>query len=159
MGRVSLFFFCPATGHIVENRRALPESKSITFCPHHGVKLFDKCSGCGTPWGTVDGPSYFTDPHIAASFCADCGEPAPWLSRADLVQWLKHQVQSSSDLPSATRLELREVLEQLQEKDADDARAASAWKRVRELAPKAWAATEKVRDRLISEAIRRMIGG
>jgi len=55
--------------------------------------------------------------------------------------------------------ELREVLEQLQEKDADDARAASAWKRVRELAPKAWAATEKVRDRLISEAIRRMIGG
>lgn len=55
--------------------------------------------------------------------------------------------------------ELREVLEQLQEKDADDARAASAWKRVRELAPKAWAATEKVRDHLISEAIRRMIGG
>jgi len=51
------------------------------------------------------------------------------------------------------------VLEQLQEKDADDARAASAWKRVRELAPKAWAATEKVRDHLISEAIRRMIGG
>lgn len=151
-------FFCPATGHTIVNR-PWPKSQRLTFCPHHGVKLFDKCSACGTPWPGVSEGSYSSNPNTGASFCANCGEPAAWLSRTDLVQWFTHQVQASSDLPHATRLELRDVLEQLQEKDADDARSASAWKKVRELAPRIWSSTEKVRDRLMSEVIKQMIGG
>jgi hypothetical protein len=41
---------------------------------------------------------------------------------------------------------------------ADDAKTVAAWKRLREVAPKVWAATKPVRDVLIGAAVKRLLG-
>ena len=42
--------------------------------------------------------------------------------------------------------------------DPNDTKSVSAWKRVRELAPKVWETTKPVRDALIGEIVKRALG-
>jgi hypothetical protein len=42
--------------------------------------------------------------------------------------------------------------------DADNAKTVAAWKKLREQAPDVWAATKPVRDVLIGETVRRLLG-
>jgi len=83
--------------------------------------------------------------------------PAPWLSRNQLMDWLKHQVQADAGIPDATRLELRAVLERLKAMDASNEKAIAGWKRLQEGAPKVWEATKPVRDALIAEGVKALL--
>jgi hypothetical protein len=65
------------------------------------------------------------------------------LSRADLIQWLQHQVQASSDIPAAQRQELRTALERMRDMEPGDTKTFSTWKLLREAAPKVWAMSER----------------
>ena len=71
------------------------------------------------------------------------------------MQWIQHKVQAAEDIPASTRYEL---LDRLQAIDPDDSRAVTAWRRIREAAPKAWEATKPVRDAIIGETVKKALG-
>ena len=156
----TIWYVCPADGHPVKRELIAPGkvARADSHCPNHGVRLFRVCKSCKAPWPFVMSGYGPAVREAGADFCKNCGSPAPWLSRADLMKWLQHQVQASHELEPTTRLELREVLEKLQTRDANDTRTASAWKKVRDTAPKVWAATKQVRDVLIGEAVKVILG-
>jgi len=94
-----------------------------------------------------------------ASYCVKCGHPAPWLERADLVRWVRHQVQASPDLSAAARAELVAVLDRIKDMDPADDKAVSGWKKLHDLAPRVYAATKPVRDSLMAESVKRVLDG
>ena len=49
-----------------------------------------------------------------------------------------------------------EAFKRLDAMDADDTKTVAAWKKLREVAP--WAATKPVRDVMIGETIKRLLG-
>jgi hypothetical protein len=59
---------------------------------------------------------------------------------------------------SQVPLGLAGALKRLDAMGADDAKTVAAWKRLREVAPKVWAATKPVRDVLIGAAVKRLLG-
>lgn len=149
---------CPATGHVISegpHERQAPAA----FCPHHGVKLFVNCRACKKEWTLVSETPYSSQPTGGSKFCRHCGAPAPWLTRADLMQWVGHQVQESPDLTSAARVELVAVLDRLKDMDPSDEKAIPAWKRLHELAPKVYNATKPVRDALMAEGVKKALEG
>jgi hypothetical protein len=141
---------CPATGHFIENPRGL-------YCAEHGVPWFDNCRNCGALW-TAERTSPTNLLQVAGDhFCAGCGTPGPWLSRSQLMQWLRNQVRASEDVSAATRQELLGVLDRLQDMAPEDPKAVSGWQRIRQAAPRVWEASKSVRDALIGEAVRRLL--
>src|SRR5256885_11760995 len=62
------------------------------------LPIFSDCPACGSEWSRTWEPRG----EKGTDFCAQCGNPAPWLSRTELIQWLKACVQ-------ATRSEERRV--------------------------------------------------
>src|SRR5229473_2164321 len=150
---------CPATGHVVLHLQG-------PRCADHGVPWFDDCPSCGAMWPLlypmVDefaaSELFPQEAEIARNFCANCGKPGPWVLRDDLMDWLTHQVQADASVSDANRLELRAVLTRLKAMDPEDTKAASAWKRFQELAPKVWKDTKPVRDVLIAEAVKKAMG-
>ena len=74
------------------------------------------------------------------------------------MQWIQHKVQAAEDIPASTRYELLELLDRLQAIDPDDSKAVTAWRRIREAAPKAWEATKPVRDAIIGEMVKKALG-
>jgi hypothetical protein len=146
-------FICPATGHVARDRDV---ESGGPYCAEHGVKWFNKCKGCGNYWGlTRDCRTY--DDSKGADFCGHCSSPAPWLSRKQLVRWLRAQVQAS-DLEPARRLELQEVLDRLADMAADDTRAIAGWQKLRDMAPKVWENTKPVVDILIADGLKKILG-
>jgi hypothetical protein len=154
-----MFLICPHDGHAVDREEA-----TGPHCSRHGVPWFTHCSVCDTPWPLLardHGVSDHTD-YSGDDFCAECATPAPWLSRPRLLAWVRDQLQASSargEVPRDTTLELIEALNRLDAMGADDAKTVAAWKRLREAAPKVWAATKPVRDVLIGETVKRLLGG
>ena len=154
---------CPATGHLVSTHAHSPSevrggpAPPPPYCPNHGVKLFETCRVCGKPWPLI-AESYSSQPTGGARFCRECSAPAPWLQRADLMMWVRHQVQASGDLTDAARAELVAILDRLKDMDPSDEKAVPGWTRLRELAPKVYAATKPVRDVLIGEVVKRALG-
>ena len=61
-------------------------------------------------------------------------------------------------MPWPATLELVESLQRLDGVGADDAKTVAAWKKLREEAPQIWAATKPVRDVLIGETVKRLLG-
>lgn len=111
-------FVCRAEGHVVED----PEG---AYCTRHGAPLMTKCPTCGAEWtATWDEHSMFGE--RGADFCAQCGFPAPWLSRAQLIRWLRDRL-NDAELDPAKRLELRTLLGQVAAMEADDTKALAAW--------------------------------
>jgi hypothetical protein len=74
------------------------------------------------------------------------------------MAWVQHQVQASEDLSDASRAELLAVLDRIRAIDPSDEHAVPGWTRLREVAPKVYAATKPVRDVLIGEAVKRALG-
>ena len=158
--RMPIWYVCPADGHLIK-REIISQgkvSRGDSHCPRHGVRLFRLCKSCKSKWPFVASDRGYSRQEEAAKFCAACGEPAPWLSRSDLLQWLQHQVQGAFDVPAPTRLELRAMLERLRDMEAGDTKTAAAWKRLRDAAPKVWKASQPVRDKLMTEGIERLLG-
>jgi hypothetical protein len=120
----------------------------------HGASLLSHCPSCGEWWTSVQ-VSYFG--RAGAKFCTSCGEPAPWLSRRELIGWLAERVAEQEDDP-AVRLELVGLLEKLKGTDADDARALAAWQKVRDAAPRVWEASKPVLYTLLGDALRKALG-
>jgi len=83
--------------------------------------------------------------------------PGQWLTRTQLIEWLKTNIKALPDIPALERLELLEVLSKLEGMDANDTRTATSWKRVRDAAPKLWEKAKPVRDALIGEAVKKAI--
>lgn len=151
---------CPATGHVLEDVRG-------PRCQTHGVLWFENCSMCNARWPTESllrraRSSLFVGlpgggPEQGSRFCAECGKPAPWLNRADLMAWVRHQVQASEDLSDTARAELVAVLDRLKGMDPSDDKAIPGWRKLHELAPRVYAATKPVRDALMSEGVKRAL--
>jgi len=102
--------------------------------------------------------SYGSRGDQGADFCAGCGKPGPWLDRPKLVEWMQSQIKASSELSPPERLELLTVLDKLKAMEANDDRAVSGWKRVRDGAPKVWETTKPVRDVLLTEGVKKLLG-
>ena len=97
-------------------------------------------------------------PERARDFCAHCGTPGPWVTRPQLLEWLRSNVKASPEIPAAKRLELLEALTKLEAKESDDTRTAETWKMIRDAAPKMWDKAKPVRDVLIGEAVKKLLG-
>jgi hypothetical protein len=142
-------FVCPASGHIVED----PDGP---FCTRHGTPLMTRCGACGTDWtATRDEHSPFGE--RGADFCAACGFAAPWLSRRQLIQWLRDRL-NAAELDTATRVDLREVLESVASMEPDDSKALAAWKALRERAPGVWELAKPVLSTLIGAGLKKYLG-
>ena len=84
--------------------------------------------------------------------------PGPWLSRTQLIEWVQNLLKASSELSGAERQELLVVLDRLQTLGPNDTNTATAWKQVRDRAPKVWEAIKPARDALIGEAVKKLLG-
>ena len=155
-----IWYVCPAEGHLVRRNLVSPGkvARGDSHCPKHGVRLFRVCKSCKAKWPFVHAGRGYSRQETGASFCTNCGEPAPWLSRLELIQWLQHQVQASFDVPASTRRELRTILEKLRDMDAGDTKTVAGWKKLRDAAPKVWEMSKPVRDMLMTEAVKRVLG-
>ncbi len=136
---------CPATGHAVNDPVG-------PFCGDHGARMFSDCPACGSEWSRTWEPRG----EKGTDFCAQCGNPAPWLSRTELIQWLKACVQAT-DLEPAKRRELQEALDRIAELAPDDTKTAAGWDRLRAVAPRVWELAKPVINVLIGEGVRKML--
>lgn len=93
-----------------------------------------------------------------SSFCEQCGTPAAWLSRTELMDWIRNLLQTAGDIAPSTRLELREVLERLQGMEPDDTRTIPGWERVKTAAPRVWETIKPVMQTVAGEAVKRALG-
>lgn len=146
-------YVCPADGHLMD-----PHFATGPHCPRHGVPFFTHCPECGAPWPLVARGGYVMRHNAGADFCASCATPAPWLSRRQLMEWVRNQLRASGEVSRAEALELEQLLGRLVQMDANDTKTVEAWKRIRDAAPQVWEATKPVRDALIGEAVKKALG-
>jgi hypothetical protein len=149
---------CPHDGHAVK-----PEDAPGPHCSRHGVPWFTNCSVCVTPWPLLARDQWMNDEteYQGDDFCSRCATPAPWLSRTRLLTWVREQLHAAAsrgEMPLPATLELVEALTRLDAMGADDTKTVPAWKTLREVAPQMWAATKPVRDVLIGETVKRLLG-
>jgi hypothetical protein len=119
---------CPHDGHYDGE----PQEE---YCADHGVPWFDHCSTCGAEWAFIDS-AYSDSSGQARDFCAGCGMPGPWLTRDQLIRWIRDMIQADRDIPNATRIDLLAAMERLRTMDANDTKAVAGWEQVRKLSPK-----------------------
>src|SRR6266536_5871219 len=124
---------CPHDGHYEGEPRG-------AYCDDHGVPWFEDCPSCGAEWPFIDSP-YSDSSGQGKDFCAGCGMPGPWVSRDQLIQWIRSMIQADPAIPSGTRLDLLAVIERLRAMDANDTKAVAGWKQIKKAAPKAWEKT------------------
>src|SRR5262249_17104677 len=122
------------------------------------VPVFRECSRCGTRWMFMVRHSYSSTPDSGVDFCTMCGEPGPWLTRRDLLAWIKNLLRASPELDPEDRPKLIGMPDGLDALDPDDTKTVEAWQRLRSAAPKVWEMTKPVRDALIGEAVKRILG-
>jgi hypothetical protein len=136
------------------------------YCQAHGVPWFLDCPTCGVGWPTQASRrdfrptslSYGSQKETGSDFCASCGTPGPWLTRQRLIGWIRGNVKASAEVPMSTRHELLDILARLEAMDANDTKGVAGWRRISEAAPKVWEATKPVRDALIGEAVKKVLG-
>jgi hypothetical protein len=84
--------------------------------------------------------------------------PGPWLTRPQLMEWLRSNVKASVELPATERLQLIEDLVKLEAMDADDTRTVAAWQRIKSAVPKVWQRAQPVLDAVIADAVKKYLG-
>ncbi len=115
--------------------------------------MFSDCPACGSEWSLT----WDSRGEKGTDFCAHCGNPAPWLSRKELIQWLKAGVQAT-DLEPAKRRELQEALDRIAELAPDDTKTAAGWDKLRAVAPRVWELAKPVINKLIGEGVKKILG-
>jgi hypothetical protein len=98
------------------------------------------------------------EPERAHDFCASCAAPGPWLSRIQLMEWVQNMLKASSDILGTERHELLAVLDRLKGLGPNDTNTVTAWKQVRDRAPKVWEMMKPARDALIGETVKKLLG-
>ena len=91
-----------------------------------------------------------------ADFCAMCGFPGPWVSRTQLINWLRDRLNDAA-LASETRLSLQEALDRIAAMEPNDSRALAVWQQLREQAPRVWELAKPVLSTVLSAAAKRYL--
>jgi hypothetical protein len=148
---------CPADGHVVDDPQG-------PYCQAHGVPWFLDCPTCGVGWPTKASGRYaitslspLSKRERGSDFCASCGAPCPWLTRPQLIEWMRSNVKAAAEVPTPARHELLDILARLEAMDANDTKAVAGWQRISEVAPKVWKAAKPVRDALVGEAVKKAL--
>jgi hypothetical protein len=102
--------------------------------------------------------SYSSRPTHGADFCAHCGMPGQWLTRPQLMEWLRSNVKASVEIRDSERLELIEVLTKIEAMKADDDKTVAACQMVRGAVPKVWERAKPVLDAVIADAVKKYLG-
>ncbi len=139
--------FCTRDGHSIKH----PDHR---YCPVHGSPLLLKCPNCDAFWPMVR-VGYFGEG--GGDFCNRCACPAPWVSRRNLVLWIKDRI-TEEQLEPATALELRELLDRLSVADPNDEKTVAAWQRVKDAAPRVWEYSKPILQTIIGEGLKRFLG-
>jgi hypothetical protein len=84
--------------------------------------------------------------------------PGQWLTRPQLMEWLRNQVKASEELPATERLQLIEDLVKLEAMQADDTRTVAAWQKIQGAVPKVWAKAQPVLDAVIVAGVKKYLG-
>jgi inorganic pyrophosphatase len=84
--------------------------------------------------------------------------PGPWVPRAQLIQWIQHQIQAAQDIPGAMRIELLAVVEHLQSMGPNDTTAIAGWEQIKKAAPKVWETVKPVIQTVAGEAVKKALG-
>jgi hypothetical protein len=144
-------FICPETGHTLNH-------PSGQYCPHHGARLFDRCSKCGDRWTSVPARHGYWG-EDGADFCVHCGHPGPWVSKRQRIDWLRAKLLEQRDLDDATKLELSELLGRLTvAEQTTEAQVQTIWSRVKEKAPGFFKnAAKPVLDTILTETTKRAL--
>ena len=121
------------------------------------MPLFTNCARCGAPW-PLKSRSYQNTPTDGENFCSHCTLPAPWLTRAQRIAWIGHQLQADSSLSPETRDELLAVVERLQGLEPGNDKAIRGWEAIRSRAPKVWETIKPVLQTVAGEALKGKLG-
>lgn len=140
-------YVCTRDGHLFDDWPG-------NYCPEHGSPVILDCNRCGARWGVIPEGDF---EERGARFCWQCGSPGPWVSRAELIAWLKDRLPGQG-LDDATVLKLREVLDKIARMSPDDSIALPGWEELRKLAPKVWDIAKPVMGSLIAESLKRRLG-
>jgi hypothetical protein len=149
-------YVCPATGHVTD-----PEHLDGPNCAQHGVPFFTVCPACQAPWPLTNKHNVWGDPDWGRDFCAGCTSPAPWLTRQELLEWVRNRLKAEGmhgAIPRSTALDLDEAVKRVGEMGADDTRTVEVWKRLRDVAPKIWEALKPVLNTVIGEMVKKYLG-
>jgi hypothetical protein len=134
--------FCYHDGHDVRS--------DVRNCPLHGAPVFRLCRRCEASWPAV--LKDYSGRSWAADLCESCGEPAPWVSRAQRVAWIKARLRQEG-LDSATERELNDLIDVLAAAPEDDPGMIAGWRQVKTVAPKLWHAALPVLQSLVANTI------
>ena len=141
-------YVCRATGHAVDEPQG-------GYCTDHGAPLITTCAVCGADW-PVGWDSQLGFEPKGADFCAMCGFPGPWVSRTQLINWLRDRLNDAA-LASETRLSLQEALDRIAAMEPNDSRALAVWQQLREQAPRVWELAKPVLSTVLSAAAKRYL--
>ena len=136
-------YVCTRDGHLFDDWPG-------DYCPEHGSPVILDCSRCGARWGVIPEGDF---EERGARFCSQCGSPGPWVSRIELIEWLKDRLPEQG-LSHAEILELREALDRIGAMSAEDDRSLAGWKRIKERAPGLLEIAKPVLSALIAEKLK-----
>ena len=122
-------------GHVESWWGSLLTAEPSKRCPERGSVILTGCPACGhrIRGGPISG---YEHPDHPPEFCDDCGTPFPWASRRARIYELENRLDEDETLDDATRLRIRDTLEQLAEdEDPDPATEKERWSRVKKLWP------------------------
>jgi len=84
--------------------------------------------------------------------------PGPWLTRTQLIEWLKSNVKASPEIPASERHDLLDILSKLEKAKPNDTRTVAAWQKIRDAAPGVWRLAKPVIDALIADEVKKLLG-
>jgi len=84
--------------------------------------------------------------------------PGQWLTRRQLVEWLKSNIKASPEISGSERLDLLDILSKLEDAKTDDTRTVAAWQKIQHAAPKVWRMAKPVIDVLVADEVKKLLG-
>jgi len=84
--------------------------------------------------------------------------PGPWLTRSQLIEWLKNNIKASPEIPASERHDLLDILSKLAGAKPDDTKTVAAWQKIQHAAPKLWRMVKPVIDVLVADEVQRLLG-
>jgi hypothetical protein len=128
------------------------------FCSKCGAPVILACPNCNSrlPGGYEGVVS--AGPKKPDDFCVECGKPYPWADRPAIILQLRNILEYEPGLDDADRLELTEQIAVLSKPEEDEKKRIRAGERVKQLAPKGWAAAQPILTSLISVELQRRLG-
>jgi hypothetical protein len=127
-------------------------------CAECGSPILSACPECGHRirggWS-----SGYHEPERLSDFCDKCGAPYPWASRRARIYELENRLDDDETLDDATRLRIRDELDQLAEDDGSDPTSEKErWTRVKKLWPNVATVGQTVLTTILTAELKRQMG-